>query len=86
MLCYFCVHSKSVLYAVCLSKSVLYAVSSPFVCNSESRLCFARLMCSQHWLPDEELDRVMAQYDTDKSGAIDREEYKQIVRPVTCNL
>jgi Ca2+-binding EF-hand superfamily protein len=33
----------------------------------------------QYWLPDEELDRVMAKYDVDNSGAIDFDEFTSIV-------
>lgn len=33
----------------------------------------------QHWLPDEELQRVLDQYDTNKDGVISFEEFKQIV-------
>ncbi len=39
----------------------------------------ARAVLSQHWLPDEELQRVLDQYDTNKDGVISFEEFKQIV-------
>ncbi|GLI63445.1 hypothetical protein VaNZ11_006417, partial [Volvox africanus] len=35
-------------------------------------------LLSQHWLPEEELDLVMATYDTNKDGVISFEEFKQI--------
>ncbi|KXZ48459.1 hypothetical protein GPECTOR_27g629 [Gonium pectorale] len=35
-------------------------------------------LLSQHWLPEEELDRVMETYDTNKDGVINFEEFKQI--------
>ncbi len=35
--------------------------------------------CSEHWLPDDELDRIMEQYDKDGNGRIDRAEFEAIV-------
>eukprot|EP00199_Chlamydomonas_sp_CCMP681_P001993 CAMPEP_0119107476 /NCGR_PEP_ID=MMETSP1180-20130426/10405_1 /TAXON_ID=3052 ORGANISM="Chlamydomonas cf sp, Strain CCMP681" /NCGR_SAMPLE_ID=MMETSP1180 /ASSEMBLY_ACC=CAM_ASM_000741 /LENGTH=377 /DNA_ID=CAMNT_0007092971 /DNA_START=1 /DNA_END=1134 /DNA_ORIENTATION=+ len=37
------------------------------------------VMFTQHWLPEEELQRVMEQYDKNHDGVIDAEEYKDIV-------
>lgn len=34
---------------------------------------------AQHWLPDEELDAIMAKYDADGNGVIDQEEFIKIV-------
>ncbi|KAG2444159.1 hypothetical protein HYH02_009098 [Chlamydomonas schloesseri] len=36
-------------------------------------------MMSQHWLPEDELERCMEQYDTNKDGVISFEEFKQII-------
>lgn len=36
-------------------------------------------MLQEHWLPQDELDRIMEQYDKDGNGVIDFEEFKQIV-------
>ncbi|KAG2485016.1 hypothetical protein HYH03_016219 [Edaphochlamys debaryana] len=36
-------------------------------------------LLTEHWLPEDELDKVMAQYDTNKDGVISFEEFKQIV-------
>jgi Ca2+-binding EF-hand superfamily protein len=34
-----------------------------------------------HWLTDEDLERVMRQYDTDKNGVISFDEFVVLVRP-----
>lgn len=34
---------------------------------------------SQHWLPDDDLDRVMEKYDVNGDGVISFEEFEQIV-------
>lgn len=39
----------------------------------------AAVLFAQHWLPEEELDRVMEVYDTNKDGVIDFDEYTSIV-------
>ncbi|PNH02827.1 putative calcium-binding protein CML25, partial [Tetrabaena socialis] len=36
-------------------------------------------LLSQHWLPEDELDRVMETYDVNKDGVISFEEFKNIV-------
>lgn len=36
-------------------------------------------LMSQHWLPDEDLDRVIEKYDTNGDGVISFEEFQQIV-------
>lgn len=40
----------------------------------------------QQWLSDEELDKVMLQYDTNKNGVIDFDEFCKLVRAASSAL